>query len=128
MHFTLSNSTSTSTMKILQIAFLIFSCFVSRCKVFSSLIPDRAPAPVSPSDCLCQCDGTTFLDSEGNLQGNCKTADYTNRKWCYINSDKETMEACGDAFDYDTRYQKFKSYAACASPDPYSEECYFGHF
>ena len=81
----------------------------SRDKVFSSLIPDRVPAPVNLSDSLCQCDGTTFLDSDGNVQGNCKAADYTDRKLCYLNSDNETIEACGDSFDYDTRYHKLKS-------------------
>ena len=84
----------------------------------------RAPAPTTPADCGCQCDGTTYLDEDHTVQGNCRAADSSGRKWCFITPD-HTVDACGDAFDYDSRYNLFKSYAACSSPDPYSEECVF---
>ena len=112
-------------MKTTTVLLLAVSCMLPGSTVICSLIPDRAPAPIEPTDCLCQCEGTTFLDIEGNLQGNCLAADDTGRKWCYINSDRNTMEACGDSFGYDDRYHMFKSYKACATPDPHSEECFF---
>ena len=84
----------------------------------------RAPATTTPEDCGCQCDGTTYLDEDHTVQGNCRAADSSGRKWCFITPD-HTVDACGDAFDYDSRYNLFKSYAACSSPDPYSEECVF---
>ena len=86
----------------------------------------RAPAPTTSADCGCQCDGTTYLDEDHTVQGNCRAADSSGRKWCFISPD-HTVDACGDAFGYDSRYNLFKSYAACSSPDPSSEECLFAH-
>ena len=91
----------------------------------SNLVPDRAPAPNTSDDCDCQCDGTTYLDEYDTVQGNCRSADISGRKWCYISPDQTTMDACKDSFDYDSRYIMSKSYAACSSPDPYSDECYY---
>ena len=90
----------------------------------SSLVT-RAPAPTTSDDCACQCDGTTYLDEDHVVQGNCKSADTTGRKWCYISNDQGT---CKDYFGYDSRYNMYKSYAACSSPDPASEECSFVYY
>ena len=87
----------------------------------------RAPAPTTSADCSCQCDGTTYLDEYNTVQGNCKSADTTARKWCYISQDQKTMDACKDAFGYDSRYNMSKSYNACSSPDPNSDECYYAY-
>ena len=89
-----------------------------------NVLGDRAPAPVTSDDCDCQCDGTTYLDEDDIVQGNCRSADNTGRKWCYISDDHKTTEACKDGFGYDSRYNMSKSYAACSSPDPYSTQCY----
>jgi hypothetical protein len=89
-----------------------------------NLVTPRAPAEVTYDDCDCQCDGTTYLDENHTVQGNCRSADISGRKWCYIKPD-QTVDACKDAFDYDSRYNMFKSYAACSSPDPNSEKCFF---
>eukprot|EP00092_Neocalanus_flemingeri_P078711 GFUD01097957.1.p1 GENE.GFUD01097957.1~~GFUD01097957.1.p1 ORF type:complete len:121 (+),score=36.05 GFUD01097957.1:42-365(+) len=86
---------------------------------------DRAPAPVTSDSCECQCDGTTYLDVSDTVQGNCRSADISGRKWCYISPEERTKEACRDSFDYDSRYNMSRSYAACSSPGPYSEECSF---
>ena len=83
----------------------------------------RAPAPVTSDNCNCQCDGTTYLDEYDTIQGNCKSTDTTDRKWCYISPDQKTMDACKDDFGYDDRYNMSKSYHACSTPDLYSEEC-----
>ena len=93
----------------------------------SSLVT-RAPAPTTSDNCGCQCDGTTYLDEEHTVQGNCKSADTTGRRWCYISNDQGTKEACKDYFGYDSRYNLFRSYAACSSPDPASEECSFFYY
>ena len=91
----------------------------------SGLVPDRAPALITSDDCECQCDGTTYLDENDIVQGNCRSADSSGRKWCYISPDQITMDACKDAFDHDSRYNMSRSFAACSSPDPYSEDCNF---
>ena len=33
-----------------------------------SALVDRAPAPTTSDDCACQCDGTTYLDQDDNIQ------------------------------------------------------------
>merc|ERR1711872_133987 len=81
-----------------------------------------AEAPTTSDDCLCQCASTIYLDQSRTLQGNCKSADPTERIWCYIRGD-DTIEACGDSFGFDNRYGLFKSYRACTTPEPNSEEC-----
>ena len=86
-------------------------------------VPVRAPAPVTSDDCACQCDSTTYLDEEHIVQGNCRAADTTGRRWCYVSADQGTMEACKDTFDFDPRYNMSRSYAACSSPDPDSHLC-----
>ena len=55
-------------------------------------------------------------------------ADSTGRKWCYISPDQVIMDACKDSFGFDSRYNMSKSYAACSSPDPYSELCDFAYY
>ena len=111
-------------MKMITCLLLALSFIISGSTVLRRRHPDEDLSSISPSNCLCQCEGTTFLDRRGILQGNCTAADFTNRKWCYVNSNKKTLEACGDVFDYDTHYHLYKSYAACDSPDPYGEECF----
>ena len=88
-----------------------------------SLVPVRAPAPVTLALCDCQCDGTTYMDGDDIVQGNCRSADTTDRKWCYISQDNLTMSACKDTFGHDARYNMSKSYAACSSPAIDSEQC-----
>ena len=88
-----------------------------------TLVHVRAPAPVTLGLCDCQCDGTTYLDGDDKVQGNCRSADTTWRKWCYISQDNLTMSACKDTFGHDDRYNMSKSYAACSSPPIDSEQC-----
>merc|ERR1711936_1256774 len=44
----------------------------------------RAPARLTIEDCLCQCESQVFVDKYGRTNGNCKTADSTGKKWCYL--------------------------------------------
>ena len=81
-------------------------------------LPDRAPAPITPEDCACQCRTTIYRDHLQVVQGNCLTADTTDRKWCYINSND-----CSDKFGFDNRFNLWKSYKACSSPPVDSTDC-----
>ena len=99
------------------------------CVLMGSTISNlvRAPAPTTSDDCDCQCEGTTYLDEDGLVQGNCRAADSSGRKWCYVSEDISTKQACKDSFGYDSRYNMSKSYAACSSPDPATEQCDFAY-
>ena len=103
------------------------SIFITSVLVLESmsktLVPDRAPASVTLDMCDCQCDGTTYLGPDDMVHGNCRSADSTGRRWCYVSQDTLTMHACKDTFGHDERYDMSKSYAACATPDPHTEEC-----
>eukprot|EP00092_Neocalanus_flemingeri_P029463 GFUD01031993.1.p1 GENE.GFUD01031993.1~~GFUD01031993.1.p1 ORF type:complete len:106 (+),score=32.64 GFUD01031993.1:144-461(+) len=81
-------------------------------------LPDRAPAPLTPEDCACQCRSTIYLDHMQVVQGNCLTADTTDRKWCYINSND-----CADKFGFDKRFNLWRSYKACSAPPADTTDC-----
>ena len=84
----------------------------------SEEVSDRAPAPITVADCACQCRATFFQDIHQTIQGNCKTADTTGRRWCYVSGDK-----CGDKFGFDNRFNLWRSYKACSAPHKDSEDC-----
>merc|ERR1712198_706641 len=63
-------------------------------------------------NCGCQCSNLTFRDKYGRVQGNCKSADHTGAKWCYVNS---WSSPCQDK-QRSKRFNKPWSYAACATP------------
>merc|ERR1712215_453062 len=63
-------------------------------------------------DCGCQCSNLTFRDKYGRVQGNCKSADHTGAKWCYVNS---WGSPCQDK-QRSKRFSKPWSYEACATP------------
>ena len=110
------------TMKTILLPFLV-AILVSRT---SGQVPVRAPAPVTLESCDCQCEGTTYLAEDDTVQGNCRSADTSGRRWCYISPDQRTREACKDGFDFDMRYNMFKSYAACATDRCFIIHCLVG--
>merc|ERR1712228_661461 len=63
-------------------------------------------------NCGCQCSNLTFRDKYGRVQGNCKSADHTGAKWCYVNS---WSSPCQDK-QRSKRFSKPWSYEACATP------------
>merc|ERR1712198_706592 len=63
-------------------------------------------------NCGCQCSNLTFRDKYGRAQGNCKSADHTGAKWCYVNS---WSSPCQDK-QRSKRFGKPWSYEACATP------------
>merc|ERR1712215_221013 len=63
-------------------------------------------------NCGCQCSNLTFRDKYGKVQGNCKSADHTGAKWCYVGG---WGSPCQDKRN-SKRFNKPWSYEACATP------------
>jgi len=106
----------------------------------------RAPARLTIEDCLCQCDSQVFVDKYGRTNGNCKSADSTGKKWCYLKDVKElignyrsshrswnggvTVQAaspvsttCRDGRTSQQFQGKVFGYHACGTPELYSQQC-----
>merc|ERR1711884_934308 len=86
----------------------------------SSLSPENLKAASSVINCGCQCSSTTFLDSAGVEQGNCKTVDGTGAQWCYVDS---TASTCQDLVPSQRFPHNPWSYQACATPAVGSALC-----
>merc|ERR1712215_665167 len=69
-------------------------------------------AASSQVNCGCQCSNLTFRDKYGKVQGNCKSADHTGAKWCYVGG---WGSPCQDKRN-SKRFNKPWSYEACATP------------
>merc|ERR1712154_297851 len=64
----------------------------------------------------CQCSPLTFQDQYGAIQGNCRAADSTGARWCYI--DNALTSSCQDK-RFSARFPNNPwSYEACATPPP----------
>merc|ERR1719270_954161 len=64
----------------------------------------------------CQCSPLTFQDQYGTVQGNCRSADSTGARWCYI--DNAYSSSCQDK-RFSARFPNNPwSYEACATPLP----------
>merc|ERR1712012_831317 len=64
----------------------------------------------------CQCSPLTFVDQYGTVQGNCRAADSTGARWCYI--DNAYSSSCQDK-RFSARFPNNPwSYEACATPPP----------
>merc|ERR1711923_376098 len=62
----------------------------------------------------CQCSPLTFVDQYGTVQGNCRSADSTGARWCYI--DNAYSSSCQDK-RFSARFPNNPwSYEACATP------------
>merc|ERR1711963_444227 len=62
----------------------------------------------------CQCSPLTFVDQYGTVQGNCRAADSTGARWCYI--DNAYSSSCQDK-RFSARFPNNPwSYEACATP------------
>merc|ERR1712142_60527 len=77
-------------------------------------------AASSRVNCGCQCSNLTFRDKYGKVQGNCKRADHTGAKWCYVEG---WGSPCQDKQN-SKRFNKPWSYEACATPPPH--QCFGG--
>merc|ERR1711976_381873 len=64
----------------------------------------------------CQCSPLTFQDQYGTIQGNCRAADSTGARWCYV--DNAHSSSCQDK-RFSARFPNNPwSYEACATPLP----------
>merc|ERR1711923_393869 len=64
----------------------------------------------------CQCSPLTFVDQYGTVQGNCRAADSTGARWCYI--DNALASSCQDK-RFSARFPNNPwSYEDCATPLP----------
>merc|ERR1711876_104757 len=76
------------------------------------LYKEAAAAGNDGEDCFCQCSSLTFQDKYGRTQGNCKRADHTGAKWCYVDP---RYSQCRD-LQRSKRFGDKWSYQACATP------------
>merc|ERR1711876_128476 len=105
---------TTSNIRMNKLILLGF-CVIALAAMATSQITQYAEAPASDEDCFCQCSRLTFQDKYGRTQGNCKRADHTGAKWCYVDP---RYSQCRD-LTYSTRFSRFGeqwSYQACATP------------
>merc|ERR1711973_699620 len=77
----------------------------------------RAPARLTIEDCLCQCDSQTFVDKFNRLNGNCKSADGTGKRWCYL---KDVDELIGT---YRKSHSSWNSFTTVRAPSPVTTTC-----
>merc|ERR1712107_765715 len=61
----------------------------------------------------CQCSSLTFVDSQGQVQGNCRSVDSTGARWCYVD---HLPSSCQD-LSHSARFPATPwSYEACSTP------------
>merc|ERR1711915_728340 len=66
----------------------------------------------APSACGCQCSDLVWEDKYGTVHGNCKSADHTKAKWCYV----KEGSTCSDLVPSARHPRNPWSYQACATP------------
>merc|ERR1712066_552692 len=65
----------------------------------------------------CQCSSLTFVDSHGQVQGNCLSVDSTGARWCYVD---HLPSSCQD-LSHSARFPNNPwSYEACSTPPEHS--------
>jgi len=79
----------------------------------------NAKAASRQVNCACQCSSISFLDKYGQINGNCRTADRTGARWCYVDP---RYARCAD-LQRSVRFNSLWSYEACATPELYSRQC-----
>merc|ERR1711915_597599 len=66
----------------------------------------------APSACGCQCSDLVWQDKYGTVHGNCRSADHTKAKWCYV----KEGSTCSDLVPSARHPRNPWSYQACATP------------
>merc|ERR1712079_282588 len=61
----------------------------------------------------CQCSSLTFVDSQGQVQGNCRSVDSTGARWCYVD---HLPSSCQDLSPSARFPANPWSYEACSTP------------
>merc|ERR1712198_32835 len=84
--------------------------------VVASVTGKRSPKiglkGAAPSACGCQCSDLVWEDKYGTVHGNCRSADHTKAKWCYV----KEGSACSDLVPSARHPRNLWSYQACATP------------
>merc|ERR1711915_467453 len=97
----------TKMMMIRQVllALVVFS-------VSSKRSPKIGLKGAAPSACGCQCSDLVWQDKYGTVHGNCRSADHTKAKWCYV----KEGSTCSDLVPSARHPRNPWSYQACATP------------
>merc|ERR1719228_1899759 len=106
-------------MKTTMMYSLVLFIFLS---TVSSLFQTGLKAPSPYTNCGCQCSSLTFQDRFGQIQGNCRSADHTGARWCYVDSARRS--SCQDLHPSARFPNNPWSYEACATPSIH--QCGFG--
>merc|ERR1719391_1389754 len=75
-------------------------------------IPKIGLKGAAPSACGCQCSDLVWEDKYGTVHGNCRSADHTKAKWCYV----KEGSTCSDLVPSKRHPRNPWSYQACATP------------
>merc|ERR1711942_376226 len=92
-------------MRMLVMFLMIISSTLSR-RTDLKLRGAASPA------CGCQCSSLVWQDDYGKVQGNCRSADHTKAKWCYV----KEGSTCSDLVPSARHPRNPWSYQACATP------------
>merc|ERR1712127_762592 len=84
--------TSNLQIRMNSLVFLASLVVSSSCLSVQKTGDLKAASPLT--NCGCQCSSLTFVDSQGHVQGNCRSVDGTGAQWCYIDPDHGT--SCSD--------------------------------
>merc|ERR1711915_1146376 len=97
----------TKMMMIRQVllALVVFS-------VSSKRSPKIGLKGAARSACGCQCSDLVWQDKYGTVHGNCRSADHTKAKWCYV----KEGSTCSDLVPSARHPRNPWSYQACATP------------
>merc|ERR1711872_900286 len=97
-----------STIKISVILMMMMVLHVEMARKAQDIQLRGAAKPA----CNCQCSSLVWQDKYGKVQGNCRTADHTGAKWCYVREGS----TCSDLVPSKRHPRNPWSYQACATP------------
>merc|ERR1719249_616745 len=89
----------------------VFVALLVAC-VTSKRSPKIGLKGAAPSACGCQCSDLVWEDKYGTVHGNCRSADHTKAKWCYV----KEGSTCSDLVPSARHPHNPWSYQACATP------------
>merc|ERR1712038_1834752 len=101
----------------MQLLYLIGTVMVAGSVTQAQQVGVRAPARLTIEDCLCQCESQVFVDKFGRTNGNCKTADSTGKRWCYL---KDVNNYIGN---YRSSHRSWNGFTTVQAAAPVSTTC-----
>merc|ERR1712141_73195 len=110
------STTTTTTLQHSIMSKMIISLMMVAVASSSPLKVEQTKAASPYVNIGCQCSPLTFQDQYGAIQGNCRAADSTGARWCYV--DNAHSSSCQDK-RFSARFPNNPwSYEACATPLP----------